>query len=1210
MGVPICQMIVCDALFAPEFGSMSCSTDNNGVGTECSFACNEGYELVGAALSTCGVSGFYDQMVPVCQMIVCDALFAPEFGSMSCSTDNNGVGTECSFACNEGYELVGAALSTCGVSGFYDQMAPMCVGITCLPVFAPEFGSMSCSTEDNGVGTECTFSCNTGYTLVGATVATCLASGFYDEMQPECAPILCDGLMAPEFGSMSCSTDNNGVGTECSFSCNTGYELVGAALSICGVSGFYSDMAPMCQMIVCDALFAPEFGSMSCSTDNNGVGTECSFACNEGYELVGAALSTCGVSGFYDQMVPVCELSIIYCTSLSAPMNGAMSCTNDDDSEETVCSFTCDAGYALVGEASSTCMMTGFYSNPVPMCRALAMCPDLGTFDFGAVSCSDGAMEGSVCSFSCETDLLVFPADATSATCQMDGTWSRPLPCCISGAECPGDSAVDIAVVLDSSSSVTAANWPKMITATLSILDEFTIAADKAQVSVFRYNREVDTDTQILFGDYNTKTSLYAAINAIPYDGKGTYTGQALDHCTDVILSGSGNRAGARDVVIVITDGKSQDDVVAPAQRLHDTNALVFVLAIGDKMSQPIVKAQLDAIALNPNRLFTAADFDELDDLLIAQIKDAICTETACLVKQADPIVCPALTAPDFGSMSCSTSDHAIGTTCTFSCMPGYDLVGAVSSTCLATGLYDQMAPTCAMIVCDALTSPEFGSMSCSTDNHGVGTECTFTCNEGYNMVGAVMSTCMATGFYSDMAPLCQLVACMALEAPLFGEMVCSSDTNGVGTTCGFSCNPGYNLVGAELSTCLATGFYDLSAPSCQFAGCDALVAPEFGTMMCSTDNNEVGTMCSFSCNQGYQLVGAEMATCLAAGFYDQMVPTCQLITCKALIAPAFGTISCSSANNEVGTACGFACNPGYQLVGAVKATCMATGFYDEMVPMCQQMTMCPAIGTIDYGVVSCSNDNYEGSVCSFSCIGADWDLYPAEATSATCGSDGNWDRPKPCCVTGGCPLNAKVDISIVLDSSSSVRANNWPKMINLVTNVLDEFTIGPNAAQVSVFRYNKVIDTDSQILFGQYNDSTSLYTQINKIPYNGAGTYTGQALNYVHDVVLSPANGNRPDVPDLVLIMTDGVSQDDIEGPAVQLHDNNAVVFVVAIGNRISQPRVMSQLMSIVGGQEQRLLSAQQWDDLDDQFVSLLSDSICADRCSIQYAPNVIPTV
>merc|ERR1712136_512297 len=911
-----------------------------------------------------------------------------------------------------------------------------------------------------------------------------------------------------------------------------------------------TETACLVKVQTCTALSAPEFGSMSCSTADHAIGTICTFSCMPGYELLGAAASTCGADGFYAPMAPICQLSIIYCTSLSAPMNGAMSCTNTDDSEETVCSFTCDAGYALVGQATSTCMMTGLYSNPVPMCRALAMCPDLGTFDFGTVSCSDGNTEGSVCSFSCETDLNVFPADATSATCQMDGTWSRPLPCCVSGAECPGDSAVDIAVVLDSSSSVTAANWPKMITATLDILDEFTIAADKAQVSVFRYNREVDTDTQILFGDHNTKTSLYAAINAIPYDGKGTYTGQALDHCTDVILSGSGNRPGARDVVIVITDGKSQDDVVAPAQRLHDTNALVFVLAIGDKMSQPIVKAQLDAIALNPSRLFTAADFDELDDLLIAQIKDAICTETACLVKQADPIVCP------------------------------------------------------------ALTSPEFGSMSCSTDNHGVGTECTFTCNEGYNMVGAVISTCMATGFYSDMAPLCQLVTCMALEAPLFGEMVCSSDTNGVGTTCGFSCLPGYNLVGAELSTCMADGFYDLAAPSCEFAGCDALVAPEFGTMMCSTDNNEVGTMCSFACNQGYQLVGAEMATCLVAGFYDQMVPTCQLITCQALIASAFGTISCSSSNNEVGTACGFACNKGYQLVGAVKATCMATGFYDEMVPICQQMTMCPDLGTIDYGTVSCSNDNFEGSVCSFSCIGADWDLYPAEATSATCGSDGNWDRPKPCCVTGGCPLNAKVDISIVLDSSSSVRANNWPKMINLVTNVLDEFTIGPNAAQVSVFRYNREIDTDSQILFGQYNDSTSLYTQINKIPYNGAGTYTGQALNYVHDVVLSPANGNRPDVPDLVLIMTDGVSQDDIEGPAVQLHDNNAVVFVVAIGNRISQPRVMSQLMSIVGGQEQRLLSAQQWDDLDDQFVSLLSDSICADRCSIQYAPNVIPTV
>ena len=53
----------------------------------------------------------------------------------------------------------------------------------------------------------------------------------------------------------------------------------------------------------------------------------------------------------------------------------------------------------------------------------------------------------------------------------------------------------------------------------------------------------------------------------------GTQTGKALNHTADVLLK-IGNRPTARDVVLLITDGASQDDITIPSRRVRDTGAL------------------------------------------------------------------------------------------------------------------------------------------------------------------------------------------------------------------------------------------------------------------------------------------------------------------------------------------------------------------------------------------------------------------------------------------------------------------------------------------------------------------------------------------------------------------------------------------------------------------------------------------------------------
>lgn len=50
-------------------------------------------------------------------------------------------------------------------------------------------------------------------------------------------------------------------------------------------------------------------------------------------------------------------------------------------------------------------------------------------------------------------------------------------------------------------------------------------------------------------------------------------------------------------------------------------------------------------------------------------------------------------------------------------------------------------------------------------------------------------------------------------------------------------------------------------------------------------------------------------------------------------------------------------------------------------------------------------------------------------------------------------------------------------------------FVVGDNAARVGVFRYNRKIDTNSQILLGDFpNDKQGLLKAFAKIPYDGSG--------------------------------------------------------------------------------------------------------------------------
>ena len=104
---------------------------------------------------------------------------------------------------------------------------------------------------------------------------------------------------------------------------------------------------------------------------------------------------------------------------------------------------------------------------------------------------------------------------------------------------------------------------------------------------------------------YSSYDDTIQAIENITYPGGGTFTGQALNYAVTRLFNSSIVRVNISQVLVVITDGVSTDDVTAHASFLPST--LIYVNGIGKNYEL----AELKQIS---ERVFTG-DFNNLQEV-------------------------------------------------------------------------------------------------------------------------------------------------------------------------------------------------------------------------------------------------------------------------------------------------------------------------------------------------------------------------------------------------------------------------------------------------------------------------------------------------------------------------------------------------------------------------------------------------------------------
>nr|XP_006822175.1 PREDICTED: ephrin type-A receptor 5-like [Saccoglossus kowalevskii] len=269
----VCRVVTCPAIITPSNGGMSCTPESGtGYNTVCTFTCDAGYTSSGSSSRTCQSDGQWSGSDFTCTVVTCPTVSVPSHGGMSCSpatgTDYN---TKCTFTCDTGYTPSGSVSRTCQSTGQWSGSEFACTAVTCPIIMAPTYGNIAC-TQDGSVTsatnytTECTFTCNTGYTSSGSSVRICQSTGDWSGSDFTCTVVTCPIVRAPSDGDISCTpVSGTEYNTVCTFNCDTGYTPSGSSSRTCQSTGQWSGSEFTCTVVTCPAINAPSNGGMSCT---------------------------------------------------------------------------------------------------------------------------------------------------------------------------------------------------------------------------------------------------------------------------------------------------------------------------------------------------------------------------------------------------------------------------------------------------------------------------------------------------------------------------------------------------------------------------------------------------------------------------------------------------------------------------------------------------------------------------------------------------------------------------------------------------------------------------------------------------------------------------------------------------------------------------------------------------------------------------------
>ncbi|XP_042655840.1 complement receptor type 1 isoform X2 [Tyto alba] len=936
------------------------------------YGCEEGHRLIGRSSRRCEISGgrvAWSGNVPICQRIPCEPPpDIPNGKHTGRLLDEFHFGTSVTYTCNPGYPLHGEPSIHCttwdGKNGVWSGPPPRCGEARC-PVPRVQNGKIvspkNAYTHKDTIAVEC----EPGYVLHGHRVVQCQLNNTWEPPVPACEQGKCSNsalninlppalpnLLFPDafnnragssFSVAGCSAParlafaelkepyNNQtvfpVGRMVEYVCRPGYARhLGMPLAItCLRNRTWSAAPEFCKRKQCPNPGDLENGRAVVLTDLL-FGSKVNYTCDKGYKLVGGSQRTCEVSGArvsWSGDAPVCQ-RIVCDPPPDIPHGRHSGLLTVTFSYADVVTYTCEPGHSLVGEPSIFCTTVdgehGVWSGPLPQCGEVKCPPPPGIANGNhSGQPSDSHLPGSAVQYSCRDGYSLI--GNASISCTAEGTWSRPRPRCeANGCERPE---------IENGRTTQLETMYRLADVVVFECD-FGYALKGSQESQCQFGGTWDppipicekmlrcpSPPNIKNGHHESKdVKVFIPGTSVKYYCEPGYvlTGKITVSC---LTSGTWSIPYPRCEVITCTSPDIPNGEVAEGQSAvyHPGANVTFQCHPGHALwGSREAKCQPDG-----------------------RWVPAVPSCEPALPCPPPPVIANATHSAELGA------NFTSGMSVSYSCQPGFSLLGAPSVLCTASGNWSLPYPRCAVLQCPSPPSIDKGKHnSQGSEVFTPGMAVNYSCDPGYSLLGEAAIYCTDSGNWSLPLPQCA-GGCGAPPNLTFAELTKEYKNLtefAVGDTVRYSCQPGYvRQPGASPAlTCLKNHTWSEALAFCKRKQCKYPETPKNGRVVVLTDLL-FGSTVSHTCEEGHRLVGQSHRRCEIFGpdvAWSGVLPICQKVVCPV---PQIqnGKVSVLKYRYTYKDTVSFKCHKGFTLRGPHTAQCQADNSWDPPVPVCER---------------------------------------------------------------------------------------------------------------------------------------------------------------------------------------------------------------------------------------------------------------------------------
>ncbi|KPP76107.1 hypothetical protein Z043_104573, partial [Scleropages formosus] len=171
------------------------------------------------------------------------------------------------------------------------------------------------------------------------------------------------------------------------------------------------------------------------------------------------------------------------------------------------------------------------------------------------------------------------------------------------------------------------------------------------------------------------------------------------------------------------------------------------------------------------------------------------------------------------------------------------------------------------------------------------------------------------------------------------------------------------------------------------------------------------------------------------------------------------------------------------------------------------------------------------------------------------------------------CRRDSVGDIVLLVDSSSSVGSRNFREVKKFLRNFVEALDTAASKVQVGLTQYSD--DPSIEFKQGDLTDKKALLERLDNLQYLSGATNTGKALNEILSSHFSrPPTSRVPTVPQIVVVITGGNSDDAVNIPVMELRQQGVFIFVVGVGKVASIEQIAnrphSQFLKVVSSYDE----------------------------------------